>query len=222
MNSESVHRSIHSLSPCDKALLASHQQISSLIPVGGTRKKRLPVLSPNNAAVVLWIEVGGVCILLGADLEEVGDRNSGWQVIVGSQGRPQSKASFFKIPHHGSITADSPDVWSSMLAENPYATTTPFIRQRIPLPTSHDVDRLCDRTSNGYLTAGVKQAGKIKRPSTVQKQIDQTTRRLETIDNSGGQVRFRCPLEKVKSPQWSVEVFGGALPLSQVYVNRSK
>jgi beta-lactamase superfamily II metal-dependent hydrolase len=96
------------LSPSDASLVLAHRNIATLLPQPKTTKLHIPALTPNHAAVVLWINIGEAFILLGSDLEETGNPDMGWSVILGSRTDPMGKASIFKIPHHGSSTADHP------------------------------------------------------------------------------------------------------------------
>src|SRR5436305_1417682 len=100
--------------PCLLLMFPSCSRITtslSLLPQEKVTKLRLPALTPNHAAVVLWVNIGGVFILLGSDPEETGHQGTGWSVILGSSMYPQGKASVFKIPHHGSQTAHHAPVW---------------------------------------------------------------------------------------------------------------
>jgi hypothetical protein len=97
--------SVYTLSPSDASIIVAQRHIADLLPRPGTTKLRLPALTPNHAAVVLWVDLGEPFILLGSDLEEMGYQDRGWSAILGSRTYPVGKASIFKIPHHGSSTA---------------------------------------------------------------------------------------------------------------------
>jgi hypothetical protein len=112
---------IHSLSPSDNSFVLSQIELARLIPEVKLPKRRLLPESPNHLSVVLWVQVGNVFILLGADLQETGDPATGWSAIVGGSTlkdewvNAPEKASFFKIPHHGSENGNPPEVWEEML-----------------------------------------------------------------------------------------------------------
>lgn len=96
-------RYIFSLSPSDAAIVSSEIEFENLIPPPRLEtKKRLLPTGPNHSAVVLMAVVHGFSILLGSDLQEIGDPRTGWAIIANSPHRPAGKSSFFKIPHHGS------------------------------------------------------------------------------------------------------------------------
>lgn len=84
-------------------------------------KRRAFARNPNHFSVVLWLKIGNVRVLLGADLEETGVPTQGWQAIVGDTTRPPGKASAFKVPHHGSTTGYHQPVWEQLLEQNCHA-----------------------------------------------------------------------------------------------------
>ena len=127
---------IWSLSPSDRAFEAFLSRIGSHVPKVLEAKRRVPTLTPNEASVVLFIKVDQTAVLLGADLER-----RGWQDIL-DNGQPlDSKASVFKVPHHGSEDAHEDRVWTEMLCESPIAAIAPWRRGRAALPTETDIRR---------------------------------------------------------------------------------
>lgn len=139
-------------------------------------------------------------------------------MIVNSKLRPQGKASVFKVPHHGSKTADQPQVWEEMLDTELIAVLTPFVQGSAPLPTRHDVDRICARTDKSYTTAIFKHK-KIKRRGAAEKIIQRTVREIKQVYDSIGQVRLRAtPANKALS--WEIKLFGDARPLTQLYTGK--
>jgi hypothetical protein len=112
--------SVHSLSPSDEFVRKFLIDISNLIPISGESKRHISIINSNHCVVAMWIQINKFCILLGSDLEENGGK-SGWSAIFSSTGRPQRKASIFKIPHHGSNTANHPSIWRELLEPQPYA-----------------------------------------------------------------------------------------------------
>ncbi len=124
---------IWTLSPNDANFLDFLKTVCGLFPTVGESKKRIPSLSPNDVAVVLWIKVDNLVVLLGSDLEK-----RGWVEILQSTTRPAGMASAFKVPHHGSENAHEPDVWKRMLEPDPFAVLTPWRRGRRRLPSKRD------------------------------------------------------------------------------------
>jgi len=199
--------SITSLSPSDASKLAAMLDIKRLLPRYKEPKRRLVAPTPNRAAVVLWVSIGDFNFLLGSDLEETNDSNTGWSVIVNSTARPQGKASFFKIPHHGAENAHCAEVWTEMLIKEPIAVLTPFEKGDTVLPTTRDVERLCMLSKNLYSTAHFSSSTRtIKRERTVEKTIRETVKNIRQINTSIGHVRYRL----LPPDNWKIELFGDA------------
>jgi len=155
----------------------------------------------NETSVVLWIEAGDRCALLGADLETKTHAGAGWLGVVESfQGN--RKASFYKVAHHGSSNGDSDSIWTALLEDEPYAAVTPYNSSNIPGPD--DLKRLKNRTPNLYLTA--RPTGRLpKRSPLVEKELRRVKRRI--VDLRPGHIRWRWKLD-ADSP--TVELFEGA------------
>ena len=184
--------------------------------VQGETKKGLVAQRPNNLAVVLWIKVGAHSILLGSDLEETADPNTGWSVIVDSQIRPQEKAAVFKVPHHGSNNGHHPKVWDEMLVSDCWAILSPFVHGDTSLPKESDSNRICSLTDNAYITS-MPRTKTMKFPNKmVEKTVKESVKKIRAIKGSEGQIRLR--LEEPTSGQaiWKVELFGNARPLNKM------
>ena len=118
---------VTTLSPSDLQFEKFLAEITQLMPAVRETRRRATSQNPNHLSVVTLIEVGEVAILLGGDLEETGDPETGWSVIVASRNRPPGRATIFKAPHHGADNAHNPEVWASMLEDNPYTVLTPVL-----------------------------------------------------------------------------------------------
>lgn len=187
-----VNCSAHSLSPNDSALLASRLEFANIFPENISYKNNLPMLHPNQTAVVLLIEVEEFSILLGADLEE-NKKHESWSIIINSKTRPQNKASFYKIAHHGSQNGDHPKIWDELLVKNPVAVLTPFSKGSVFLPTKQDIKRICSNTNEAYTTSPPGRKKRLKRDNrTVEKTIRETVGKKINLKNPFyGHVRFR-------------------------------
>ena len=213
VNRQIFHRGptkIWALSPHDDIIIKFLQNARKMLPNPGQSKKRISTPSPNMTSVVLWVTIGDVAFLLGADLER-----QGWQKILACQARPRGNASFFKIPHHGSKNADVPDVWKQMLTANPYAVLTPWMLGKRSLPKKNDVSRIRAQTPNAYstakpnlLTARPRQAQMVSK-TIRESQIKLRKTRLET-----GRIRMRRPLTGLQN--WQVETTGFACHLQDI------
>jgi len=200
------------LSPSHGEISLFLSQIGSLIPAEGQQQRRTVSIQPNHAAVVLWITVGDTKILLGSDLEETRNPNTGWSVIVESSTRPPGKSSVFKIPHHGSHNAHESRVWSEMVENGAYAVLTPFKRGFISLPTKRDAERILSQTPNSFSTAKLPMS--VKRSPTVERTIKEVTRKFRPISFRSGQIRLRKSINETR--EWKVELFGDAIPLREL------
>lgn len=209
---------VYALSPSDTSVTLGYHEIAGLLPEGRSTKRGIIAQTPNHVAVVLWVKVGDVSILLGSDLEETANPNTGWSVIVDSTTRPLEKACLFKVPHHGSANADNPRVWDMMLETNPLAVLTPFFKGETFLPTKSDKIRICGRTEKCYSTANITPSKKIKRNGIVERAIRETVRNIRPVQDRWGHVRIRTNILSTNK-EWTVELFGDALPLRNMYMD---
>lgn len=200
---------VWTLSPCDASLDRFWNSLKRIVPAPGAQKQRVPAITPNECSVVVWISIGPLSILLGADLEESGGCG-GWTAILESDCRPKGKASFFKVPHHGSVNAHHPDVWRYLLVDEPLYAVAPYDRGR-KLPTPADVSRLIGTSPHGYLTALPTKKAE-KRSPTVEKMIKEFNIELSQIQ-SAGQVRGRAGVEGQFD---ELDLMGGARHLKDV------
>ena len=198
---------ISSLSPSDEVFQRFLTSVGGLIPKQGENKTRIRSLSPNEAAVALWVDTGDFTLLLGADLER-----SGWVAVVASPTRPTGKASAFKVPHHGSENADEPTVWQQMLESDPLAVLTPWRRGGHALPTAQDVVRILAATQNAYVTDnGLPRRSPRHGNSAVARTIRESGSRFRRLTADNSSVRLRRPLGS--QTQWTVETLGRACRL---------
>lgn len=199
---------IWTLSPNSATFLNFLQQVGSLLPEQGETRRRIPSLTPNRVAVVLWVNIGDIALLLGSDMEK-----PGWADILHSTTRPTGKASVFKVPHHGSANADDPGVWQNMLETHPWAVLAPWRRGGRILPNRHDVQRILSCTPNAYSTVPHNQltASPVRRENMVNKTLQEAGVRLRSVSLSTGAVRLRRTGEN--QAQWRVEFFGSACAL---------
>ncbi len=193
VNDGKFETKIWSLSPSAASILYALRKIKKYLPSQGDEPPcRPPQNIENDSSIVLLLKVGSIAALLGADLETEADSNIGWRAIVHSQERPQIKASFFKIPHHGSKTGYEPLVWHEMLENQPWSVLTPMRSSK--LPTKEGIAMICQHTDKLWTAAPLTPPPKIKRPRVVEKQMKLCTRRRWVQEGPVGQVRFRVNL----------------------------
>jgi beta-lactamase superfamily II metal-dependent hydrolase len=186
---------VWALSPSAESMTLAMNEFAQLLPTRGTPKRRLVAQRPNEVAVVLWIEAGGLRTLLGADLENSGNPKTGWQAVLGSAARPAGAAHVFKVPHHGSRNGDHPNVWAGMLVGQPHTALTPYTRG-VTVPTAGDLARLRGRTPNLYMTAQPGTGGgwaPPQRDGAVEKTLKEVTRGRRALTGAMGHVRLRAP-----------------------------
>lgn len=199
---------VYALSPSQAANLLAKRELGSLLQEGKERL-RLFVRGPNHVAVVLWIEIGDLRILLGADLEETADPNTGWSIILASSTCINGQASLFKIPHHGSKTGHCPAVWDELLSPQPAALLTPYSNSGLPRET--DIQRICGLTDKAYITT-TQRPKSPQRPKVVRDRIKAMAKRLTPLEYSMGHIRCRAKLD-LQQPIWAVDLLNDAQPL---------
>jgi hypothetical protein len=187
-----VSYEIQSLSPSDQSSLLAQMEISRLLQPEGTPKRRLSAVRPNHVAVVLLTRVADQHILLGADLEEMGNLGVGWTAVLASTGRTPARAEVFKVSHHGSINGDHPDVWREMLTADPYAVLSPFLLGDVVLPTEEDVRRIESRTGCAYITAPPRRRRLERRERVVERHLEGFVRNRRRLDAPLGHVRLQA------------------------------
>lgn len=208
---------VWTVSPSDKQTDRFFTELTRLMPNVKETKHRATPQDPNHLTVVSIVEIGSISILLGGDLEETEDDETGWSVIVDSKERPQGKASIFKIPHHGSKNAHNHDLWEKMLVDSPFAILTPYNRGRKKLPSKDDVTRISGYTDKSYSTAKHDVARtKKSRPRAVEKTIEGTVGKLRQIEPRTGVIRLRNGGSTYKN-NWSIELFDDACLLKELH-----
>lgn len=194
-----------SLSPHDSIFEESIKAILELIPNRKSSNGKIKPPSPNLTSVVLWVQIGEIRILLGADLEE-GTKHKGWSLILQYSRTPDEKAIIFKVPHHGSKNGFHPDVWDQLLIEDPFCLIAPWNKSS-KLPASSDIQKLKDYSSKIYLTAEPHQAPiKVKEGDSYVRRILKK-RQVKYAKPNVGIIRLRKPIE---NDVWDIECFGSA------------
>lgn len=185
---DEFHTQVWALSPSSTSFNEALQEFESLIPSEGDQRKVISCPSENINSVAIWIEMGEYSVLLGADLEETKNPNTGWSVIVDSKVRPKEQANIFKIPHHGSSTGHSQDVWEQMTCDNTIALCTTFNNSH--LPKAEDVERIKEYTENLYCTT-ISKSKLPKRESSVERTLKEVTKTRRVIGGAVGQLQVR-------------------------------
>jgi len=201
---------VKALSPSDAAVLAAVARLNGIIPGPGKARRRVPSIKPNDASVVLSVQAVSHRLLLGADLEVRGDRSLGWTAVVEGMGVDGERHQVFKVPHHGSPTGHSEEVWDKMLIPQPWSATTPFVHGKVRLPTVEDCRRILNRTPRAYLTAPPLPGKYQDLNRTVEKTVTEVTRSIQFLPGRYGHVRIRKDIAEPTDSDWRVELFGDA------------
>jgi len=211
LKSKPFQSGITSLSPSDRSIYLSNWQIAKRIQEIGFRKERLLSITPNHSAVVLWVQIHEIAVLLGSDLEVTTDKGCGWIAILESKTRPNGKADFFKVPHHGSENGDHPRIWDELISKNAVIALTPFQQGGTKLPRNSDIQRICQQRSRCYITATHRKK-KVKTDRTVDKMIEKVggIRSRRKVHGDFGQLRVRGGMSIKSSSEWKIETIDGS------------
>jgi hypothetical protein len=204
--------SVYSLSPSNYAKMASILDIGRYLPNQQEPKRCVIASTPNHAAVVLWVSIRDFNILLGSDLENINNPDTGWIAIVNSNERPPGRAKCFKIPHHGSRNAHSQAIWENMIDKEHVSILTPWIKGNKILPSRKDVNRICNLSNDSFSSAAIGSR-RIKRDRPVEKTLGESDVDIRIANPYFGQVRERVDIKC----NGEVELFFDAIPLRGMY-----
>jgi len=195
---------IWSLSPSQLENLHAKKNLTELTKPSSIPQRRVPDKDPNHTAVALAVMVEDDQMLLGADLEELGNPKLGWSAVLSSPRRPADiKATLFKVPHHGSINGHHEETWKELLVKKPISFLTPYNKKKF-LPDPDDVKRILARSSEAFIT---------RTSFTKQSKAPLATRRLARMQSlvlSPGHIRAR---KASADSEWRVELFENASSL---------
>ena len=124
-------------------------------------------------------------------MEEDGRAGMGWREVVSRFGSIDKDHQGIKVPHHGSVTGHSDDVWSEMLIPQPWAVVTPYSRTNPPLPTASDLERIGSLASDLFVTAQKHQSRFTHPDPTVRKQLREMGIVISEEPAAQGLVRLR-------------------------------
>lgn len=207
---------VTALSPSDSAEQDFLVEIASQRPKFLESKRAADGSGRNDISVVLWVSIGDLNILLGADMEHHPNDKMGWGAIIGADNIPPGKASVVKVPHHGAQSGHDTRMWTERVVASPIAVLSPYARGRRPAPTPQDVSRI--RSISHASLSSSRMSGKKgkRRESAVGRQLREMGVRLTPLDTSFGAVRLRTMPETADEP-WSIELFGDACDLADCH-----
>lgn len=180
------------LSPSDHEHTLALAAIGTLMPTATQTQYRCPPEEPNLMSIALHIQIGTISLLLGADLEQHADARRGWTAVLADTTLPKDKSTIFKVPHYGSSSSVSAAVWDSLVASDPIAVTTPWVRGAGRLPLPADIGQILSRTPHAYITAmPVTGRSAVHRPAMVQRTLREMGARIQRLQPPVGGIRLR-------------------------------
>ena len=207
---------VKALSPSPAAYLASTAKFAeSLVPKVDQRRSAVPIMEPNDLAIVLTIKVADLPFLLGSDLEEDGRAGLGWQAVLEQFCEIDNFHEGFKVSHHDSETGHHAEVWPKMMKKHAWAALTPYLHGKKPLPSLQDVQRICSLSPDAFITAS-SPTTRYRHPNpVVQRQLKEMKASIVEEGARQGHIRLRKRVSDANS-DWTVELFGDACELSRL------
>lgn len=195
---------ITALSPSDTAVTIAKRELLAQIPRDGDRPKRLAARDPNTMAVALWIQVGDIRVLLGSDLLTGPGEDCGWNAAIRTLAPGGHRASVYKVAHHGAPNAHHEGIWDRLLVPKPWAGLTPYRRGSRPRPSEDDIQRLCNKTPNAYVTASPRQPLPTAHLRSLASSLSPVARNVREPDGRAGHIRFRTTFDRPDT--WDVSL----------------
>lgn len=169
---------------------------------------RMAAPSRNWASVATWFAFGDRSSLLGADLLQTAAESSGWKAVVSRSHRPTDRAQLFKVPHHGSRSGHSDEVWKNILVPRVTSALAPWSYGG-GLPQPSDINRI-KRSAGDLYTALDRSTVAFRGPRQVANILSATSSKVTSFPRHYGFVSFR---RQATDPEWRVALDGGARKL---------
>ena len=207
---------IYSLSPSDFVINEFNNEISTLITEYGASNRKVIIQTPNEKSVALYITVNNYGVLLGSDLEVSTNKNKGWICILDNCQCFETRASLFKIPHHGSINGYHPRIWNELLNKNAVAQLTPWNQAGKVLPCKDMLECYLNHTDELYSTSSNALS------NTAKKREKSIAKAIKNFNSSVSEVKYklgiiRCQLNFLeRNAKWNTDLFGEAIKILQV------
>ena len=178
---------VEAISPHDADVQAFLTTLASFSPVGPGQ--RVMPFEQNDVSVAVWISVGPHRLLLGADLENSASVYRGWQAVLNSPAAVSGRASFIKIPHHGSANAHHQHIWDTLLEDQPLAGMITWNWGR-KLPTLADAKRILALTPRAFVTSSFDRRAP-RRAGAVERTLGDAGITIRAKQAVAGQIRCR-------------------------------
>lgn len=190
---EAIPTRLIALSPSDVAVTQSISKLAQFAKKPGDQ--RIGTVVPENEnlnAVAVHFSFGSFSALVGSDLEETGNVQTGWSAIFEDNIINElslSAASLFKVSHHGSETGHHDKVWEDFLIKKPLSIATPF--SRCDLPTQKNIERLQRLSSSLLITRDPRARNRIRRDNMVERELRAIAKERKSINDKIGHIRVR-------------------------------
>jgi beta-lactamase superfamily II metal-dependent hydrolase len=155
------------LSPSDELFRTFLLSVSSCLDAASSLpgpnaipKTRIGSLGRNDLSIATLITIGGIAILLGADVEVKDDVQQGWDCIVDSRTDRKPRPYLFKVAHHGSDGAHSSRLWADVLSKSTVSVVTPWRVGGKSLPTTEAKHRLAELSDKAFITSALQVSTK--------------------------------------------------------------
>lgn len=204
---------VFSLSPSDYTIQEFNEEISTLITEYGSRNKKIIVQSPNSKSVVLLIKFGNHRAILGSDMEISSDERKGWHNIIEKSFVVDKKASYFKVPHHGSKNSYHTRIWSELLLSNPIATLTPW-NKGIKLPQPNMLKLYCSHSDAVYMTKINESYKPKKRDRSIEKFIKKMNYKLWEVKFQKGIITSKINIIEDEA-SWEIKLHENAVHINE-------
>ncbi len=181
------------LSPSDVAVTQAISKLVQLKPnIGDSRIRNVVPEDENLNAVAIHFSFGCFSAVLGSDLEETGNLQTGWSAVFEDNIISELSlhaSSLFKVSHHGSQTGHHEKIWQDLLIKKPLSMTTPFTRSGLPTPDN--IKRLQELSSDFLITRDPQVKSLIKRDNMVERELRAIVKERKSINDKMGHIQIR-------------------------------
>ncbi len=183
------------LSPSNMAVTQSIVNLVKLQPKEKSQRTRAVVpQSENLNAVAIHFTFGQLSVILGSDLENHDNENTGWKAVFNDgmiADLSLSKAHVFKVSHHGGQSGNHDRIWCDLLHDKPLAITTTFSRSH--LPCDDDIERLKKQSKALLITRDPTKNKKIKHDKMVERELRSIAKERITVNTKNmGHIQIRA------------------------------
>jgi hypothetical protein len=212
VNIENFYSQAISLSPSDSAIQQFDRYVSTLITEYGNSNRRIVPLTPNFNSVSLFLKLGPHRAILGGDLEvSSNNKTIGWDDVVDNSQSIDKRATFFKIPHHGSKNAFHDRLWTLKLSDKTKSCLTPWnLGSKLPSTEMKDIYK--KKSDELYITSDISKGKPKHRDKSINKMIQELKIDLEEVPYKHGIIRARINMNDINA-EWSIECSGSAIRL---------